>query len=466
MRSSAVRNADNTATLTIELRDDEVAPFVEKSIGRLQGQVRIPGFRRGHVPRQVLENRLGIEAVRREAIDDAVQELYESAAVDNGLDVITSPSMRIVSGEAEGDVSVEIDLTLRPVVSVEGYRDLAIQVPVVRVTDNDVNEILEALREQMAVVSEVERPVVAGDQVTVNVIRVSSEGEEEIVTPYLTVRVGKGTLDASSEESLIGLSVGDRVDITPGEDEDRPRVLEVLAVRELALPDPDDDFASQVSEFGTYEQLVADITTSLSRRRVEEARAAFTREFTSALMDLVEPKELPQSLVESAYQQELHEFGRVLDGSGISLKRYLEMSQQSESDLSQAFSVKAVQSVLWDLALRAIVMEEALECGDDEITAEQERLIAQSPPASRGELMSRLSRPFESSALRVSLLKQKAHRRVASLVVIRDANSDPVTLEELGLEDLVDSDVHAGSIPSASDEVDNKIPDENALNES
>ncbi len=466
MRSSAeFHQESNSAIVTIELRDEELRPYLDQAVRRLRSEVRIPGFRKGHVPNSVLVARLGQETVRREAVEEAVQEHYEEVVVENGLDVIESPSLRIVAGADEGDVKVELDVALRPVVKVEGIGGIEIELPRVELNEDDVDGVIDNLREQMATVNEADRPARDGDQVTFNVITVDGDAEE-VVTPYLTARLGKGEVAPEFEAALLGATVGQKVSVastsgpaTPvvaddvdtddtdsgnqedarGEDiedakEAASTVLEVLAVRELVLPQLDEEFVRQVSEFATVEELRSDLRTSMTARRVAEARSIFENQLYRKVLDLVQPKTVPESLLNSAYQQELHEFGHALDGSGISLRRYLDMSQIDENMLAGQLSSKAAQSVLWDLALRAIAIDEAVSVDPAEVQAEIARLAAAGALEQRSGGVS----PLQELSVRASLIKQRAYRRLANLVAIKDVDGNEVTLSQLGLDQLIE----------------------------
>ena len=467
MRSTAEINQEsNSALVKIDVSEEELEPFVRQAISRLRSQVRVPGFRKGHVPTPVLVSRLGPDTLRREALDDLVQERYEDIVVENGLDVIEQPKLNLVSGEVEGDISAELEVKLRPTVTVEGVGSIEIEVPPLGISAEDVQSVIDAIREQMAELEDVERAVQQGDQVTFNVISVGANGEEEVVTPYLTGRIGKFEVSASYEQVLLGAKIGDRVrvleqeasvsgEVNGGESEgqaadsdgERPEtILEVTAIREVKLPELTDEFAAQLSEFKTVAELEEDVRNTVSSRRLMDARSSFEQQLYQRVLDLAEPKTLPESLVNQAYQQELHELGHALDGSHISLKRYLEMSQLDELTLASQLSSKAARSILWDLALRAVAVSEGVTVEEDEIDAEAERMIATGAidPKS-GELS-----PLQRVQIRTSIAKQKAYKRLANLVSIKDSDGNPVTLESLGFQEL--SEVDGEGQPDAGED--------------
>jgi trigger factor len=297
----------------------------------------------------------------------------------------------------------------------------------------------------MATLNEVERAAEEGDQVTFNVITVEGDNED-VVTPYLTARLGKGEVSTEFETALVGSRVGDKVPVaavtepeTTEDEEAQPdtksTVLEILAIRELVLPELDADFVGQVSEFSTVEELREDVRTSMATRRVSEARSLFEQQLYQKVLELTEPKTVPEALLNSAYQQELHDFGHALDGSGISLRRYLEMSQQDENALAGQLSSKAAQSVLWDLALRAIAIDEAVSVDPAEVHTEIERLAASGALEGRPESIS----PLQEFQVRTTLIKQKAYQRLANIVTLRDVDGGEVTLSQIGLDQLVEA---------------------------
>jgi trigger factor len=462
MRSYANTDPENRrAVLTLELRDDELTPFIEGAIRRLRSQVRIPGFRKGHVPTPVLRARLGEEALRREAVEEAVDELYERALVDNGLDVVGQPQMRIVEGQEAGDVKVEIDLEMRPMVTVEGIGAIEVEVPRVGVAEEDIDQVLDSLRAQRAKVIDVDRPARSGDQVTLNVLEVGPDGSETVATPYLSGRLGSGELPAEWEGPLEGATAGTKVDIEvratteaaagaaaeggdasegsaaaeASEGSTRRVRLEVLAVRELELPPLDDAFATEVSEFETLDALREDIRATLRERRQRLARDRFEQVVRQRVLELVEPKEIPESLLTPAYRQEITAFGQALDGTGLSLRRYLEMSAQDEQALAGRLTQRAAEAVLWDLALRAIAHAEAISVEPAEIEAEIDRLISVGALPRREEVS-----PLQEWQVRAALAKQHAYRRLLNVVAVHDTDGSPVTLEQLGLGELVEGD--------------------------
>lgn len=462
MRSYANTDPENRrAVLTLELRDDELTPFVDGAIRRLRSQVRIPGFRKGHVPTPVLRARLGEEVLRKEAVEEAVEELYERALVDNGLDVIGQPQMRIVEGQEVGDVKVEIDLEMRPMVVVEGIGTIDVEVPRVEVNEDDIDQVIESLRAQRAKVHDVERPAKTGDQVTLNVLEVGPDGTETVATPYLSGRLGSGELPKEWEGPLEGASAGAKLDIevpsaaTPegsaseasDAQEARKVRLEVLAVRELELPALDDAFVTEVSEFQTVAELREDIRSTLTERRQRIARDRFEQVLRQRVLELAEPKEIPESLLTPAYRQEITSFGQALDGTGLSLRRYLEMSAQDEQALAGQLTQRAAEAVLWDLALRSIAHAEAISVDPEEIEAEIDRLVAANALPRREEVS-----PLQEWQVRAALAKQRAYRRLANVVAVHDADGNAVTLEELGLGELVEADASGEALETSAEE--------------
>lgn len=440
MRSTAESTEDNKIKLTIDIREDELVPFVDQTVKKLSREVRIPGFRPGKAPRQVVEARIGTKVLRQEAIEGALESYYRQALLDNGIDAIAPPQVDIKEGDEDGDVSVDAIIETRPVVTVEGYGALEIEVPAATVDDDDVAESLHTLQEQFGSLIEVDREVQSGDQVTLDIIALEGETTESLATD-LSVRLGKGQVEEEIEIAVLGHKAGDTVEVSLGDQEDPPsRRVVVKAVKEIKLPDLDDEFAAEVSEFETLDELKGDIRAQLTSMRSSLARNMYRQETIEKLVETVEPKEVPDALLSRQVEDELHQFGHQLEGQGLTLQRYLELTNQSEPQLLSSVYANARRSVLFDLALRAVAVAEAIEVTDEDIDKRIEEFAERS--SGDGEkVLEHYKAPDRRLDVRVDLLKSRAFNRILSLVVIKDNKGnllnlrdiDPEAAQEIGL---------------------------------
>ncbi len=458
MRSSA-QNTDekNKVQLTIDIREDELAPFVDQAIRKIGRQARIPGFRPGKAPRKVLEARIGQKALRQQAIDDAMETYYKRALLDNGVDAIAASGMEIVEGEDGGDVQVSVSVEVRPVVSVDGYDSIEIEIERHNVTEEDVDEYLKVLAEQVGQLKDVERPSEVGDTVTVDlVVLVNGVEDDTESVSDLTFRIGRNQVDPKIEDAVLGSAIGavleiesesdqseidqeidnsDSDQVNPEDSNAGPKDHKVLkitikSVKEMEIPDLTDELASEISEFETLSELKDDVRSELSKMRLSRARTAYRSLLVDSLLKLVELDDIPESLLRAEVDSQLHQFSHQLQNQGLSLKRYFELTNQDEQDLLGEVYGAASRNILFDLALRAVAYAEALEVDEDEIDAHISKGENRGDDSARSEE----DRELERLDAQVELLKEKAFKVLLRKVKIKNTEGDVVDLAEIDPE--------------------------------
>ncbi len=444
MRSTAEKSEGNRVVLHIEFEEEELAPFLESSVRKLSSQVRIPGFRPGKAPRRVVENRVGMKAIRLEAIEEALGTLYPQAVNENDLDVIDSPSVKILTGEDGGEVSVDATVDVRPTVTVSGYENLVVTLPThISATDEDLSSTLERMREQQAEVNEVDRPAAAGDQVTADIeVSVDGEAKADGSAVDLSFRIGKAEVGSDVDDAVLGLAVGQSASFVrePSEEGGKAEQVKVTikAVREVVLPALDDAFASEVSEFETLEELKADVRKSFDSMRKNQARQAYNDMVLAALVDLVEPKEIHPTLLREEVNTQIHNFGHRLESQGLNLGTYLDLTGMSQDQLLAQFYRSAEGSVLLDLALRAIADAREVEISISDIDEEIVR-IAELSGEDVLDVRKRYSTPEAERALKADLRKSKAMTWYMENVIVHDPDGMPVTWDDLK-DDVVEDE--------------------------
>ena len=299
MRTSVEPLEKNRFKLTVEVDDEEVARAEAETLKRLAREARIPGFRPGRVPRQLLEARLGAKTIREEALRDVLPRLYGEAVKESALDVIAAPKIDITSGDESGPVAFDAVVEVRPEVSIPGYDGLVVTVPNPAVTEADIDTQVDRLREQFASLTEVGRPATDGDLVTLDV-HGTRDGKpaEGLVADDLVYQVGTGGIAKGVDERLAGAKVGDIFEMDAEDAPGGPAHLRLLVkqVREKVLPVPDDEFASDASEFESLAELRADLATRLSVAKRSQANALLRNRALDALSELV-TDEMPAALV-------------------------------------------------------------------------------------------------------------------------------------------------------------------------
>ena len=275
MRSTSEALEGNRVKLTVEVDEEELRKAVDDTFRRLQKEVSVPGFRPGKVPRRLLEVRLGPQAIRAEVIRHALPDYYAQAIEEADLDTIAAPEIDITSGEEDGPLAFDAVVEVRPKVSIAGYEGLVVTVPPLEPSESEIDARVDRLREQFAQLSEVERPARDGDLVTVDVHGVrNGQIAEGLSADDFVYEVGTAGIGEGVDEALRGKKAGDIVEVDAPELQGGSGSLRILVkqVREKVLPEANDEWASDASEFDTLEELREDVASRLrSLKKLEGA---------------------------------------------------------------------------------------------------------------------------------------------------------------------------------------------------
>ncbi|MGH9164250.1 MAG: trigger factor, partial [Acidimicrobiales bacterium] len=307
MRSVVEPLEGNRVKLSVEVDEAEFEKALDAAFRRIAREVRIPGFRPGKAPRRLLEAKVGMEAARQEALRESLPEYYAQALREADLDVIASPEIDLTGGQKDGPVAFDAVVEVRPQVSIIGYGGLRVSVPSPLASDEDVDAHLDRLRQQSAELSAVDRPAEAGDHVSIDV-QGSRAGEAVAALSaddYL-YEVGSATLVPELDTRLTGAAVGDVLEFDAAVDEGDEVSFRILVkgVQERVLPEPTDDWAGEVSEFESVEELRADLADRLSVAKRMQSTLAVRDEAIGALVELVE-QDAPEPLVAEDLERRL-----------------------------------------------------------------------------------------------------------------------------------------------------------------
>jgi trigger factor len=458
MRATASAVEGNRVRLSVEMDEDEVDRAVRQTARRLAGQLRVPGFRPGKVPRQVLEARLGGSSVLREqAIRDALPDLYAQAVVDTEVDPIAPPDIDIVAGAEKGAVSFDAVVEVRPTVAIPGYAGLVVTLPSVEVTDEDIDKQIDRMREQFGELVGVERPARDGDHVTIDLVG-KRPGVEDVHVEDFLYEVGSGSEIPGLDDQLRGSVTGDILQFdarlpTPdgGQTDSSVKVL-VKGVKEKVLPEPTDEWAEEASEFETLSALRDDLKAQVTRLRLSQARMALNDRAMKALEDLVEDS-IPESLVESELQERVHDLVHRLEDRHMTVEQFLMASGQQEEALMAGMRAGAERSVKADLALRALADAEDLQVTDEELDRYFESMAAQTGLDLK-EVRKRIDRSGRLPAVRSEQRKAKAMTWLLDHVELVDDDGEPIDRKAFEVETLAGT---GGDLPEASGPDDGEV---------
>lgn len=438
MRATAAPVEGNRVRLSVELDESEIDEALNSTLKRLSREVRVPGFRPGHIPRPVLEARLGgAEVLRQQAINDALPSLYARAVADTDVDPIAAPEIDITSGEDGGPVTFDAIVEVRPTVAIPGYAGLVVTVPAIEVTEDEIQAQIDRLREQSGELVLVNRPARDGDYVTIDLHGARPGGEDLDVEDFL-YEVGAGSDIPGLDEQLRGATAGDILQFETtlpgsegGEETASVRLL-LKEVKEKLLPEPTDAWAAEASEFDTLEALRADLRARMRQVKLAQAQLALREGALEALVGLVE-EEPPETLVDAEVRERLHDLGHRLEERRLTLDQFLQASGRDRTGLLEGLRQEASRTVRADLALRALADLESLDVTEDELDTALADMATQAGTTGP-DLRERLDRSGRLAAVRSDQRKAKALRWLLDHVEVVDDEGMPVVRDDLRID--------------------------------
>ena len=413
MRASATPLENHRVKLVVEIDEPELARAIDEAAAKLAKQVSVKGFRKGKVPKSVLIAHLGGPiALRSEALRESIPDFYAHAVADTLIDPIAQPEINVTQGEEEGELVFEADVEVRPEIEIHGYGDLRVTIPSPVVTDEEVNAQIDRFRETDAVLNDVERPIVRGDLVTmdVHVQQIATEAEPLDMSDYMYT-VGSGTITEGVDDLIVGMKAGEELKLNGnvGAGVVATYELSLKKVQERVLPELSDEWVQENTEWRDVAEMRDTIFAQMRRRRIIEAQMTQRDAVLIAVSDLVSDVEVPDSLVQDETNQRLHDLGHRLGQQRLNLETFLQVTNQTSEQLLESLRAESVRAVRIDLALRALVRAEGLEPTDEEID-EELTSTAESMSVSPDVLRANLRDGGRVIAFRSEVAKLKASR--------------------------------------------------------
>jgi trigger factor len=425
----------NKVRLHVAIPASEFDKAVDAAFRKLATDVKIPGFRPGKAPRQLLEARFGPDVARREALQDALPGYYAEAVDAEQLDAITPPEIDITSGEDTGDVEFDAVVELRPVATLAGYDELRVEVPSPAVTDEAVDAQVDALRDRFADLTESAAPLTDGDYAEIDIKGyVHDEAIEGLTATDFLYEVGSELVVPKLDEEVRGkrpgeiLKFNDNLPERFGDRAGEEVAFQVLVkdAKRKVLPDVTDDWVSEVSEFDTVDELRADIRKRLELVGTVQAQMAARDKVLEAAADLVDV-EIPDALVQQEMERRLHDLAHRLEAQGADIAKYLEATGQEQQVFVDSVRQGAIGGVRADLALRAVVAQEEVEVSEDELAAEVARL-AERMEEKPAKVRRDLERRGLLEAVRSDLARGKALQVLVDRTTVVDEHGNPLDL--------------------------------------
>ncbi len=435
MQTSLTELPDSRVRVEVEVPADDVQRAASRAARALAREMRMPGFRKGKAPPSLVIQRLGFASVLEEAIRDALPEWYERALLDSGVDPIGEPSIEMVStpGDEGEALEFKFEVGVRPQAKLGEYKGLEVGKAETEVPDDIVDREVDRVREGFARLEPVERAAAEGDSLLIDFegLLDGKAFEGGKAEDYL-LSLGSGQLIEGFEEQLIGAEPGQdsEVKVTFPEDyqaenlagEDAVFNVRVKEVREKILPELDDEFAADASEFDSLEELRADIREKVGAAMGSRAEEDFRVAAVDAAVDAA-TVEVPDDLVAARATERMERMERQLAGRGMDPSAFLQMQGKTREELIEESKPDAERELMREAVVTAIAEAEEIEVTEEEMvealehSAEHERTTPQ-------KLLERLRKNGRDAMIRDDLRARKAVELVAEA-------AKPVPLEQV-----------------------------------
>ena len=385
MNTKLISKENNTVKMSFEIAEKDFRAGCKKAYEKNKGQYRVDGFRQGKVPMKFIEKVHGKEVFYEDALDFVFPEAYTAATAELELDTVDRPSLD--KFDVDGNVYLEVSVTVKPEVKLGEYFGVEVEKVVHEVTEELVADDLKTKQEQNArMITVDDRAVEDGDIVELDYAgSVDAVPFEGGTAENQKLTIGTGQFIPGFEEQLIGKAIGSESDIQvtfpeeyQAEELAGKEAIFHVTIHEIQvkeLPELDDEFVKDISEFDTLDEMKADIRANLEKDAAErEKRENQTSVVEKVVVDA--EVDIPEVMVNAQIEQERQEFEQQLSSQGLNLEQYYTFTGTTEEELNKQIQPNAEKSVKADLVLNAISKTEAIEASEEEIQAKLEEIAA------------------------------------------------------------------------------------------
>ena len=375
----------NMAKLTIEVPAEEVEKALQAAYMKEKNKISVPGFRKGKVPRQMIEKMYGAGVFYEEAANILIQDKYAGAMEESGVDIVSRPTIEVTQIEAGKPFIFTAEVAVRPEVELGKYIGVQVTKIDTSVSDEEVAEALEKERTNNArTVSVTDRAVAEGDTAVIDfegfVDGVAFEGGKGENHP---LEIGSHSFIDTFEDQLVGKNAGDEVEVNvtfPAEYHaadlaGKPAVFKVKIneIKTKELPELNDEFAQDVSEFDTLEEYKADLKKNLETQKQNDAKRTKEDEAIGKIVDKSK-MDIPEAMIKTQCENMINEFAQRIAQSGLSMEQYMQFSGLTIEKLEEQVRPEAETRIKSSLVLEQIAKEENIEVTEDDIKAEVEKM--------------------------------------------------------------------------------------------
>ncbi|HGE0653836.1 TPA: trigger factor [Streptococcus agalactiae] len=383
MSTSFENKATNRGIITFTISQDEIKPALDQAFNKVKKDLNVPGFRKGHMPRTVFNQKFGEEALYENALNLVLPKAYEAAVAELGLDVVAQPKIDVVSMEKGQDWKLTAEVVTKPEVKLGDYKDLSVEVDVSKeVSDEEVDAKVERERNNLAELTVKDGEAAQGDTVVIDFVG-SVDGVEFDggKGDNFSLELGSGQFIPGFEEQLVGSKAGQTVDVNvtfpedyQAEDlagKDAKFVTTIHEVKTKEVPALDDELAKDIDdEVETLDELKAKYRKELESAKeiaFDDAVEGVAIELAVANAEIVE---FPEEMVHDEVHRAMNEFMGNMQRQGISPEMYFQLTGTTEEDLHKQYQADADKRVKTNLVIEAIAAAEGFEATDEEIEKE------------------------------------------------------------------------------------------------
>ncbi|TFV46516.1 trigger factor [Blastococcus sp. TF02A-35] len=407
---------------------------VYKELGK---QVRVPGFRPGKVPNRVLDQRIGRPVVLEQVVQHAIPEIYSEVVRENQVRVLGQPEVEVTRLDDNESLAFTAEVDVAPQLTLPDLDSIAVTVDDVEVTDEEIDQQVDVMRERFGMLQAVERPAQQGDFVSIDLeAKLNGEVLEDGSTTGMSYEIGSGSLMEGLDEAVIGLSADESKTFEtallsgPNSGEMAEVTVTVRSVKEKELPELDDDFAQTASEFDTLAELREDVRTRLARSKVIQQGAQARDKIVEKLLETVEVP-MPENLVEREIEWRNRAFERELQQAGMDWDSFLQMTGTESREAYDAEQQKNVEeAVKTQFILDAIADAREVTVDNDDLSA-QIMAQAQRNRMSPEQYAQQLQQSNNIAEFVADVRRTKTLAQLLEQATITDASGNKVDLEAM-----------------------------------
>ena len=378
----------NMAKLTVEVPAENVEKAIQGAYNKMKKSINIPGFRKGKAPRQLIEKMYGKEVFYNDAIDAMLPSAYSDAVEECGEEIVSHPQIDVVQIESGKPFVFTATVAVKPAVELGEYKGIQVEKAPIEVKDEEIEAQITKEREANSrTVTVDDRAVAQGDIVTLDfegfVDGVAFEGGKG---ENYDLTIGSNTFIPGFEDQLVGAEIGKELDVNVTFPEEygakelagKEAVFKckVNGIKVKELPEADDEFAQEVSEFDTLDEYKADIKAKLLKDKEDEAKRAKEDAVIGKIVENA-TMDIPDAMVEYQTQQMLDDFGRRMQSQGLSLEQYFQFTGMTEADYKEQMKPRALQNIQSRLVLEAVAEAEKLEATEEDLEKEYAKMAEQ-----------------------------------------------------------------------------------------